>query len=231
MAYDSIDLQTGVPVASANTPFFGYFPKTTYDINNVRKAPAGPHETITDIFFRVAFIKKVINNISSYYVYDVQDGETPEILAERVYGDRGAGWVILYANNITDGQFEWPLPYEAFNKMIIDRYGSVEDAQSVIHHTEMTITRTNQYGDSHSDTYIIDESDLPGIENTQSYTLGNLIITETKTGQQISNYDWELKENDKRRSIKIIKAEYYAQIQTEFKNLSGFDQSYLRRVG
>jgi Base plate wedge protein 53 len=287
MAFDSVNLETGIPVATANTPFFGYFPTMDYDINNVLTNKSGPHDTITDIFFRVGFLKNVINNISAYYVYDVQEGDTPDLLAEKIYGDRGAAWVILYANNITDPQFDWPLPYDAFIKMIIDKYGSVEVAQTTIHHSEMTITRTNQYGESHSDTYIIDDvrqtdkspnrpyayftpwtktthrtadsdvytsddqevpyltSDLtyddaqtfsrtgsiPLITGEQVYEIGNLIITESVTGQQVTNYDWELKENDKKRTVKIIKAEYYAQIQNEFKNLTGFNQTYLRKVG
>jgi hypothetical protein len=285
MAY--ANTETGIPISTANTPFFGFFPTIDYDINNVMAATTGPHETITDIFFRIGFIKKVLDNIAAYYVYDIQDGDTPEILAERFYGDRGTGWMIMYANGMTDGQFNWPLPYEAFNKMIIDKYGSVEEAQSSIHHSEMTITRSNQYGESHSDTYIIDDvrqtdkapnrpyayftpwtattyrtadsgafssddeerpyltSDLtyddaqtfsrtgsiPLITGQQVYELNGQTITETVSGQQVSNYDWELKVNDDKRSIKVIKAEYYTQMLNEFKNLAGVNQNYLRRLG
>lgn len=272
MTYANTD--TGVPVLSVNTPFFGYFPTMKYDINNVLSNTVGAHEVITDVFFRINFIKKVINNVSAYYVYDVQDGETPEILAEKFYQDRGAGWVILYANGITDPLFEWPLPYDAFNKMIIDRYGSLEIAKTNIHHAEMVITRTDQYGNSHSNKYVIDDQrrtnqmpqypyayftpwyatshktsdstiftadestitadssydgpvsvfrsgSIPLINGEQTYELNGLTITESISGRNISYYDWELEKNDARKRIKVIKTEYYPQIQSELKNLTG----------
>lgn len=289
MAY--ANTYTGVPNTSTNSPFFGNFPLIDYDINNILQSTAGSHETITDVFFRVGFIKQIINNLSAYYVYEVQDGDTPEILAERFYGDKGAGWVILYANEMYDPQFDWALPYDAFNAMIIDRYGSLENAQTTVHHSEMIITRTNQYGDSHSDTYTIDlerktesmpdapypyftpwtattfrtadssivkadsfeptyitadityddditisrSGSIPLMTGYRTYELNGLTITETVSGRQVSYYDWELENNNNKKLIKVIKAEYYPQIRNEFKSLAGSavgpDQMYLKRIG
>ena len=42
---------------------------------------------------------------------EIDDGETPEVVAEKIYGDAGAAWVVLLANSIIDPQFEWPLNY------------------------------------------------------------------------------------------------------------------------
>ena len=120
------DTVTGVPGLSANTPFFGRFPTRDYDINNTTLFGAGPHETVTDIFFRFGIIKKILTNVVAYEVYDILDSDSPELLAERFYGDIGAGWIIIYANKIFDPLFDWPLNYDAFHKMLIDKYGSVE---------------------------------------------------------------------------------------------------------
>ena len=75
-------------------------------------------------------------------IYYVQDGDTPEILAERAYGDAGAGWIIMYANEIYDPLYDWPLDYESFNKYIIGKYGSIAAAKTRVHHYEKIITRT-----------------------------------------------------------------------------------------
>ena len=147
------------PGPSYSTPFFGAFPTIQYDINNTQLYLSGSHETVTDIFFRFGIIKKVLSNLSTYYVYNVLDTDTPEILAERVYNDKGAGWIIMYANKIFDPQFDWPLNYDAFKNMIIDKYGSIEWAQTNIHHYELAITRTNEfYGTSQTTTFIVDEN-------------------------------------------------------------------------
>ena len=97
---------TGIPGTSLFTPLFGNFPLMEYDINNISTLVPGPHETVTDIFFRFGILRSIVNNTSSYYVYDILDSDTPELLAERVYNDRGAGWIILYANQIFDPQFD-----------------------------------------------------------------------------------------------------------------------------
>ena len=86
-----------------HTPFFDYFPKVKYDIN---RSQYPNYETVTNVFFRLAILKDVLSNTSSYYVYDIESDDTPEIIAEKVYGDSGAGWIILFANQIIDPQFE-----------------------------------------------------------------------------------------------------------------------------
>ena len=99
---------TGIPGISANTAFFGFFPTIQYDINSTTMQ-SGSTETLTDIFYRFTILKQIIYNTSSYYLYDVQEYDTPDLLAEKVYNDRGAGWIILYTNRIVDPQFDWPL--------------------------------------------------------------------------------------------------------------------------
>lgn len=120
--------------------YFDKLPKINYDMNRSLINPK--YESVTNIFFRVKYIEKTLNNISSYFTAEVFDGETPEILAEKVYGDAGAGWMIIMANQIIDPQWEWPLDYEQFNKYIIGKYGSIESAQTLPHHYEMIVTRT-----------------------------------------------------------------------------------------
>jgi hypothetical protein len=231
------------PGPSFNTPFFGAFPKVNYDINNTQKYITGPHETITDIFFRFGIIKKILNNVSAYYVYNVTDSDTPELLAERVYNDIGAGWIIIYANKIFDPQFDWPLQYDAFQKMIINKYGSIEWSQTNTHHYEMVKTRTNEFsGITNITTFVIDGEmvtlsppSVPYVdyisigEETNSYVIDGKTVIETTSGREVSYYDYELKLNDDKRIIKIILPQYYTQIMSEFKKITNLSPaSYLR---
>jgi hypothetical protein len=100
------------------------------------------YESVTNIFFRVKFIQETINNVSSYFLAELEDGDTPEIIAEKVYGDSGAHWIITMANQIVDPQWDWPLDEDAFRKYLVEKYGSVEYAQTNNHHYEMVVTRT-----------------------------------------------------------------------------------------
>lgn len=227
-----------------NTPYFDAFPKIQYDINNTGFG-AGSHETVTDIFFRMGIIKDVLNNITSYYVYELDDSDTPEILAEKVYGDIGAGWIILYANKILDPQFEWPLNYDAFSKMLIDRYGSIENSKTEIHHYEKVIKRTNEFtGITTEYRYVIDPEKLtddtpdvpysywePGFPSyTDSYSIDGKTVTETISGEAVTNYEYELRKNDAKRLIKVIKSEYYSLIINEFARITGTTNGFVRRL-
>ena len=280
MAFANTD--TGIPDISAFTPFFGKFPTMEYDINNISTYFTGPHETVTDIFFRFGILRSIVNNTSSYYVYDILDSDTPELLAERVYNDRGAGWIILYANQIFDPQFDWPMNYDSFQEYIIGKYGSIEFAQTNIHHSEMTITRTNQftgtvtttnfqvdstrltdqipsvpyayytpwtvttfrtadsiyytaddvnatgtleeppirsdltYDDSNANLTITRIGSIPTITDYQDYTFPDgTVVSVGTSGQSITYYDYELKLNDDKRLIKIIKQDLTATCSAE----------------
>lgn len=122
------------------TSYFDKLPQIQYDVNRSLIAPK--YVTSTNIFFRVRYIQDTLNNIDSYFVAEIEDGETPEIIAEKAYGDAGAAWMITIANQIIDPQWEWPLSYNEFQKYIVNRYGSQENALTTYHHFEMVVKRT-----------------------------------------------------------------------------------------
>ena len=130
-------------------PFFDKFPKVDYDIN---KDLYSKYENVTNLFFRIGYVREILMNISSYYVFVLENGDTPENIADKIYNDTGAGWMILYANKILDPQWDWPLDNIQFKKYIIDKYGSVENAKTKIHHYEMVIKRTNSETDVTTET-------------------------------------------------------------------------------
>jgi len=142
------------------TPFFDMFPKVGYDIN---RSLYPEYEAVTNIFFRLAILKSILSNTSSYYVYDIEAEDTPEIIAEKVYGDAGAGWIVIYANQIVDPQFDWMMNDDVFKKYLIHKYGSVENAQTSVHHYEKVI-----------------ETTLNGQTSTAVYTIDRARITENE---------------------------------------------------
>lgn len=136
----------------AVSPFFDAFPKIKYDIN---QAQYPSFETVTNIFHRLGYVKEVLNTASAYYFYEIKSGDTPEILAEKVYGDPGANWMILYANNIMDPQWDWPIDDDVFNAYIIRKYGSIAAAQQSVHHYEKVV-ETTVNNSTHVERYVVD---------------------------------------------------------------------------
>lgn len=87
--------------------YFKEFPEFLYDFRY------GPYETKTsivrDITRNVRFRKEVLENIAVYDEYDIVDGETPEIIAEKVYGNPEYHWIIMLANQRFDYLTDFPL--------------------------------------------------------------------------------------------------------------------------
>jgi hypothetical protein len=298
--------------------FLDRFPKISYDIT---KNKYSNFENVTDLTFRFSVIKEVLDNTAAYYEYAIREGETPEILADRVYGDPEAYWLILYANNIYDPQYDWPMNTDTFQKFIVGKYGSIEAAQSGIHHYEKIVARqiggsetvymdktpvdfnvqtelvctldttsanatsifggevvvqTNQstgqftfnayvvnydpvnkraqlqinYGklQNYVDLFAPSVSQVLGLvtDNTQkdldtfqtlpeepqltSYILNNKTVLEGVSRRTVSFYDHELELNESKRLIKIIKKEYFGQIQNEFGLLTKTAPGFFRRL-
>jgi hypothetical protein len=229
--------------------YFDKFPKVSFKV----PGNAPDSEILTNIFFRIGFIKETLSNISSYYTVELEDGDTPEILADKVYDDSGAGWIILLANQILDPQFDWPLDSDAFDKYIIGKYGSIENSMTTVHHYEMVITRvlspdntttTQRYvvnkeklTDNNLDVpynyyqvHGADPGSLANVQEVNTYNLEGKTIVETIDGEAITNYDYEVALNDSRRLIRVIKKEYYPRIMSEYNKLTDFKTSYSRRV-
>jgi hypothetical protein len=59
--------------------------------------------------------------------YTIREGEKPETIAELYYGSVDDTWLVLFANNITDPYFEWPLGDEEFNQYFINKYSEISN--------------------------------------------------------------------------------------------------------
>lgn len=124
--------------------FLNLFPKIPYDINR-NKYAYSDYELVTNLTFRFGIIKNVLSSISSYFLYTITDADTPEILSEKIYGDPESYWIILYANDMYDPQYDWPMNYDVFNKYITKKYGSLSSAKTTIHHYEKVVSRTESF--------------------------------------------------------------------------------------
>ena len=106
--------------------YFEQFPLIPYD-----SAGDGNSKDVTNIFRRVAVRAKVKTNTALFDTYDVKDGETPEMIADRLYDDAKLHWVVLLFNEIHDRYHQWPMSTIQFEDYLNDKYG---DNLSSIHH-------------------------------------------------------------------------------------------------
>ena len=174
--------------------YFSQFPKLAYDMkgNNVRKL-------LPDILRRVKLRSKIKSGGMLFDRYDVKDGEKPEDIAFKWFGDASLHWVILMTNNVTDRYYDWPLNHAQFAEFLTDKYGDNVDA---VHHYEVTKDsgRTTSNGPS-------DYSHLVEVNS------------DTANAISISNRQYEEREQDKKRQIQLLDKSLVGDFITEFDRL------------
>ena len=164
--------------------YFEMFPSVFYDMKG-----DGQYTLVKDLMSRVKLVASVKENILNFDYYDVKDGETPEMIAQKYYGDVNLHWTIFIVNDIIDYYEDWPMSVQKFEQFIFDKY---ENPQA-IHHYEITQTS----GDT---TVTIDVG-----MNTTDYS-----------GTPISNYTYEDRLQEKKRQIRLIQPRYIKEFVKEF---------------
>ena len=204
--------------------YFNYFPKTVYTLNSLDV------ETVTNITSRFGFEQSFKDNSAVYYEYDIQDGDTPEIIASKFYNSPERHWAVLMINNIVDPQFDWPLDQRTIISYINEKYSANASvgqsgttwAQANIHSYYKVETRTtNSTGTELQSKLEIDANTYANVAATTSnLTLddGNS-ITITTTKETKSYYDYEIEENEAKRTIKLLKPEFVSSIEEELRNV------------
>ena len=100
--------------------YFQKYPLATFTLDNYESMQVMP-----DLSTRSKFLANVVTNASNYDEYDIVSGETPEITADKFYGDPGLHWIILQSNGILDPRFGWPLDQFDLKKFTVAKYGSI----------------------------------------------------------------------------------------------------------
>jgi len=91
--------------------YFKRFPKIKYDFPQLEGLE------VQDIFRRVQFTEKTLNDDKNFESYVVKEGQTPDKVAEMFYGDPNFWWLVLFCNNIIDIENEWPRSVRELDKL------------------------------------------------------------------------------------------------------------------
>ena len=166
--------------------YFAQFPLNLYD-----SVGDGSFKLVTHLLKRVTIRAKVKVNTLFFDTYDVREGETPEMIADKLYDDPELHWIVLMVNDITDRYHQWPKNQNQFLTYINDKYTNI----SGTHHYEINQTS----GDTTIKINI-------GTDNT-----------DYPTATLITNYEYEEERQDALRKIRLLSPEYVTDFVSEFK--------------
>ena len=181
--------------------YFDSFPVIIYDsVGN------GTYKDVTNILRRVAMRSKIKQNTLVYDTYDVKEGETPEMIADKLYNDPELHWVILIVNDITDRYHQWPMTTPQFLAFINDKYKNADGTSNVdgTHHYEIA--------QSSGDT----KTKIEVYNNSALYTGDSDFYASASI---VTNFEYEESVQDKIRKIRLLDPSYIDRFVTEFKAL------------
>ena len=168
--------------------YFKQFPTIPYDSKGT-----GEFKSVKNLLRRVGIRAKVKTNSMLFDTYDVRNGETPESIAFKLYGDAELHWVIMMINDITDRYHDWPMSEGQFQQYMKDKYSDAD----AVHHYEIS----QESGDTDIKINI-------GTSNT-----------DYPTATLITNYEHEQKLQDDRRNIRLLDPSFIGQFVTEYQSL------------
>ena len=166
-----------------------------YDMKN-----DGNYKLLPDILRRVKLRAKVKSGGMIFDRYDVKEGERPEDIAFKWFGDPELHWVILMTNNVTDRYYGWPMNSVQFAEFLTDKYGAGNE--DGIHHYEVTQDSGRTTGQGPSDYSHLVE-----------------VNSDTDNASIISNREYEEREQDKKRQIQLLDKSLLGDFITEFDRL------------
>ena len=175
--------------------YFNKIPYILYDSKG-----NGDYKEVTNLLRRVALRTKVRSNVLFFDTYDVKEGETPEIIADKLYNDPQLHWVILMINDITDRYHQWPMSTPQFLAFINDKYDNVDD----VHHYEIP----QSSGDTKTKIEVYQNSALY-TGDTDFYASASIV----------TNFEYEESVQDENRKIRLLNPHYIEQFVEEYENL------------
>ena len=142
--------------------YFSKFPLTVYDVKG-----NGNYTLLPDILRRVKIRAGIASSRLVFDKYNVKEGEKPEDVAFKYYGDAEYHWVVLMVNNITDRYYQWPMTQPDFEEFLADKYGAGNEDS--VHHYELAQTsgKTTSSDESHMLEVNSDTSGATTITNRQ----------------------------------------------------------------
>lgn len=194
--------------------YFREFPDLEYQSFLPEKSSSNDYIIVKNLFRRVKLREDLQNIITLFNKYVIPDGLRPDNVAESLYGKSDYDWVVLISAGITNIRDQWPLSNKEIYYYAEKKYG-----------LELNNTRfyeTIEVRDSNNRLIlpagkIVDENFTIPNPNNSALTLNPVI--------EISNYEYEVRLNEQKRNIYLLKPDYLQQFLNDFRKIMNYEPS------
>ena len=167
-----------------------------------------------NLFRRVKLRDDLQNVFTIFNKYQIPEGARPDTVAEAVYGKADYDWIVILTAGIVHIRNEWPLSNRDIYRYAENVYGNDLNA---IHHYE-----TKEIKDSNG-RLILPSGKI--VDPTFTIPDPNISIQTLNPVVGISNYEYETRKNEEKRSIYLLKTEYLQQYLNDMRRIMYYDRS------
>ena len=163
----------------------------------------GDYQVVKNLFKRVKIRQDILENLAYFTQYKITGDDRPDNVAFEIYGDESFDWLVLLSNNIMSIQTEWPLSQAAFNDFLIKKYGSIVKTNN-IHHYE-----TRELKNDSGEIVVRKGLIVPKNYKVEYFDVRrNQNVVRTNEVDSVTNYVYEVRKEEKKRNIYLLKADY-----------------------
>lgn len=189
--------------------YFTNFPKIPYEFNINGKTIL---INLVDIALNVRARKTALENYLIYDEYDIEDGETPDVISEKLYGKPYYHWLIMLINQRYDYIQDFPLRSIDLERLVTEKYG-------VGHEFDQHILPSGKLYYEDRVGNVVDKMSVE-LFTTMHPDIAPEDIPEMYTRYErafatVSNHEVEDRENEKKRRIRVINRDVIEQVANE----------------
>jgi hypothetical protein len=194
--------------------YFKELPNVQYPSPLSDRASDREYVTIKNIFRRAKLRDDLISELTAFDEYEIKDGQRPDIVADDYYGNPELDWLVLICNNIVNIKDQWPLSDKELYEFASEKYGNEINDIAFYESTEVR-------DDMNRLVYpagIVVDSDFEIIDPDDSSTI-------IRPLRSVTNYEYEIRKNEEKRSITLLKEEYVTQALIDLREELSYDKS------
>ena len=174
---------------------------------------------VKNLFRRNKLRDDLQNVFTIFNKYEIMEGARPDTVAEEIYGDDQLDWVVLLTAGIINVRDEWPLSDREIYDFVESKYGLANINSN--HHYE-----TKEIKDSMG-RLILPSGQVVDSNFSVTYSENGTYITPTSSNtiSGVSNYEYEVLKNNKKRSIFVLRSQYLQQFLNDMRDIMVYQQS------
>jgi hypothetical protein len=168
-----------------------------------------------NLFRRTKLRDDLQNVFTLFNKYQIPDGARPDTVAEELYGSSEYDWIVLLSSNITRVRDQWPLSDRDIYRFSENKYG-------IAGLSEIKFYETTEVKDSQGRLIlpagkVVDSNfTIPNPSDPRA-TLNPVV--------GVTNYEYEVRKNNEKRSIYLLKPEYLQQYLNDFRKIMYYEKS------